>query len=133
MYLLDTNHCSRILNGDPDLIPCMQSLRGELVATSVIVHSELVFMARRSDQRSSNYSNIFRFLRTVSILRIDDDVADRFAAIKFGVLDRWGPGERAKRRRATLGHTGFSENDLWIAATALRHGLRLVSSDGDFR
>ena len=88
MYLLDTNHCSRILNGDPDPIPCMENLRGELVATSVIVHSELVFMARRSDQRSSNYSNIFRFLRTVSILRIDDDVADRFAAIKFGVLDR---------------------------------------------
>jgi hypothetical protein len=46
----------------------MQSLRGELVATFVIVHSELVFMALRSDQRSSNYSNIFRFLRTVSIL-----------------------------------------------------------------
>ncbi|WP_448267011.1 PIN domain-containing protein [Nostoc sp. DSM 114159] len=27
---------------------------------------------------------------------------------------------------------GISENDLWIAATVLRHSLTLVSSDSDF-
>lgn len=37
-----------------------------------------------------------------------------------------------KRKTTKLNTIGISENDLWIAATVLRHSLTLVSSDSDF-
>ena len=37
MYLLDTNHCSRIIAGDRKLAQQLQLHRGDGVATSVIV------------------------------------------------------------------------------------------------
>lgn len=133
MYLLDTNHCSLILNGDEQLVSRMSSLGPAAVATSEIVRGELVYMALNSDRQAINLSNAYAFLHTISILRIDNDIADRFAEIKSAILNRWGPRERAKRRHATIGQLGFTDNDLWLAATASRHGLRLVTSDRDFR
>ncbi|MEH1795328.1 PIN domain-containing protein [Nostoc sp.] len=37
-----------------------------------------------------------------------------------------------KSNRSPIDTIGISENDLWIAATVLRHSLTLVSSDSDF-
>ncbi len=133
MYLLDSNHCSRILEGDEALVSRIWSLRDEFVSISVIVHSELMYMALNSDRRCTNLPTIMEYLQTVVTLRTDNPVADRFAENKTAIFIRWGPRSRTVRRRTTLAQLGFSDNDLWIAATAVRHALRLVSSDGDFR
>jgi tRNA(fMet)-specific endonuclease VapC len=52
--------------------------------------------------------------------------------LKSRIFDRFGPRERAKRQHTTMHDLGFDENDLWIAATAWRFDLIVVSSDSDF-
>jgi tRNA(fMet)-specific endonuclease VapC len=41
MYLLDTNHCSRIIFGEPEIVQQLQLHSEAGVATSVIVRGEL--------------------------------------------------------------------------------------------
>jgi len=59
-------------------------------------------------------------------------VADNYGQLRAALMDHFGPKERAKQRRFELRHLGFSDNDLWIAATAIRFDLIVVTSDSDF-
>ena len=52
MYLLDTNHCSHLLNSHPKVVQKLEELGDTLVATCVIVRGELIFMAFRSEQKA---------------------------------------------------------------------------------
>jgi tRNA(fMet)-specific endonuclease VapC len=47
-------------------------------------------------------------------------------------MARFGPNERAKQRQFDLRNLGFSDNDVWIAATAIRFNLIVITSDSDF-
>jgi tRNA(fMet)-specific endonuclease VapC len=42
MYLLDTNHCSRIIQGEPNVLQAILSKQNAGVAISVIVQGELL-------------------------------------------------------------------------------------------
>jgi tRNA(fMet)-specific endonuclease VapC len=132
MYLLDTNHCSRLLAGDEHVTRRLATLGDAPVATSVIVRGELMFMAEHSDQREINLQRIEAFLSTLDVFPIDTATADWYGTLKAALIAHFGPKERAKRRRATIQLLGISENDLWIAAIAKRHGSIVVSSDRDF-
>lgn len=51
MYLLDTNHCTFILEGESTVIERFREKASVRVATSVIVTGELQFMAQNSQQK----------------------------------------------------------------------------------
>lgn len=101
-------------------------------ATCVIVQGELLYMAYLSQQTERNVRRISDFLEAMQIHSIDDLTCDIYGMIKTAAMLKWGPKERAKRRHFDLGGLGFSDNDLWIAAIALRQDLIVVSSDKDF-
>ena len=131
MYLLDTNHCSHLLANDPVLLRRIATTSQPIV-TSVIVRGELIFMAEQSDQREPNLRRVESLLQSLEVLAIDDTVADWYGTLKSALLRQFGPKEKAKRRRTTITALGVSDNDLWIAATAKRHDLVVVSGDRDF-
>jgi len=54
----------------------------------------------------------------VSVLVIDDETADRWAIIA-AFLKKSG--------------TPVASNDIWIAASAMQHGLTILTSDRDFQ
>lgn len=132
MYLLDTNHCSRLLQGNAVIARRLEEMGDTPVVTCAIVQGELAFMAHKSERKTDNLRLVREFFEDINVYPLDGGVADVYGEIKAALLDRFGPRERARRRKTTLEKLGFKENDLWIAATAKRHGFVVVSADGDF-
>ncbi|MEY2977203.1 MAG: hypothetical protein RLZZ435_1342, partial [Cyanobacteriota bacterium] len=48
------------------------------------------------------------------------------------LIVHYGPKAREKRRKTKLQAIGISDNDLWIACTAIHYALIIVSQDQDF-
>lgn len=103
------------------------------IATCVIVRGELLFMAHKSVRKDENLHHIQQFLSDLRIYPIDDATADMYGKLKAAILEHFGPKEKALRRRTEVIKLGFGENDSWIAATAKRYGLIVVSADQDFQ
>lgn len=133
MFLLDTNHCSRLIFGEPALLQRLEQHLDDGVATSTIVRGELLYMVQKSEQRTENLKAVTAFLATITQYPINSEVADAYGTLKSRILDRFGPKPRAQRRKTNMQNLGFGENDLWIAATAIAFQLTVVSSDQDFR
>ncbi|HEY9798863.1 MAG TPA: type II toxin-antitoxin system VapC family toxin [Leptolyngbyaceae cyanobacterium] len=132
MYLIDTNHCSYLMEGLPSVVEHLRSLGQVQLATSVIVAGELRFMAQNSHQKAANLIKIKAFLRQINLYGIDKETTEIYGDFKSEIIKQFGPKEKSQRRTTKLISIGISENDLWIAATALRHSLIIVSSDSDF-
>ncbi|MDZ8108533.1 MAG: type II toxin-antitoxin system VapC family toxin [Nostoc sp. DedQUE12a] len=133
MYLLDTNHCSRIIFGETNVIRRLQERIGLGVATSVIVQGELLYMVEKSSQQEANLRFVRTFLQTINLYPISGGVADVYGSLKGEIVEHFGPKDKAKRRKFTVQDLGFSDNDLWIASTALYYNLTVVSRDSDFQ
>ncbi|MEH1967880.1 type II toxin-antitoxin system VapC family toxin [Nostoc sp.] len=133
MYLLDTNHCSRIIFGETNIIRRLQEHIGLGVATSVIVQGELLYMVQKSSQQAANLRFVRTFLQTIDLYPISGGVADVYGSLKGEIVKNFGPKDKAKRRKFTVQDLGFSDNDLWIASTALHYNLTVVSGDSDFQ
>lgn len=132
MYLLDTNHCSRIVEGDVQVLARMRQLGTAPVSTSFITRGELLYMCHNSDRREENIARISAFLDGIHLYLVDLETIEEYARLKAALVKHFGPREKAKRRTATTRDLGFDDNDLWIAAVALRHSLTVVSADTDF-
>ncbi|MEH2442349.1 type II toxin-antitoxin system VapC family toxin [Nostoc sp.] len=124
-YLLDTNHCSRIIFGETNLIRRLQEHIGLGVATSVMV--------QKSSEQEVNLRFVRTFLQTIDLYPISGGVADVYGSLKGKIVEYFGPKDKAKRRKFTVQDLGFSDNDLWIASTALHYNLTIVSGDSDFQ
>jgi tRNA(fMet)-specific endonuclease VapC len=133
MYLLDTNHCSRIIFGEKNVINRLHEHIGFGVATSVIVQGELLYMVQKSSQQEANLRFVRNFLQTIDLYPISGGVADVYGSLKGKIIEYFGPKDKVKRRKFTVQNLGFSDNDLWIASTALYYNLTVVSSDSDFQ
>ncbi|MCC5644981.1 PIN domain-containing protein [Nostoc sp. CHAB 5824] len=65
--------------------------------------------------------------------RLNRTVLDVYGSLKGEIVKHFGPKNKAKRRKFTVQDLGFSDNDLWIASTALHYNLTVVSADSDFQ
>jgi len=133
MYLLDTNHCSRIIAGDRTLTQQLQAHQADGIATSVIVRGELRFMVQKSQRQIENLQAVNAFLQRIALYPINAAVADVYGQLKGEIINQLGPQDKAQRRKTTIQGLGFSDNDLWIAATAIHYSLIVISADQDFR
>jgi tRNA(fMet)-specific endonuclease VapC len=120
------------MEGVPSVADRLRSLGQVQLATSVIVAGELRFMAQNSEQKAANLIKINVFLRRINLYGIDKETTEIYGDFKSEIIKQFGPKEKSKRRTTKLTNIGIGENDLWIAATALRHSLIVVSCDSDF-
>lgn len=133
MYLLDTNHCSRIILGDLDGTSRAAQVGEHKLLICAIVQGELVYMMEKSHRREINLAVLADFLQDIPTYRIDEQTAKIYGQLKTKLFNYFAPKESNKRRKATITSLGFGDNDLWIAAVALQHNLILVSCDRDFQ
>lgn len=132
MYLLDTNHCTGLLWGEPITQRRISQLDGAPVATSAIAVGEMMYMAYRSDRLVPNLAEVEAFVASLPVYTIDSTIAQVYGQVRSAVFARFGPKERAKQRHTTLPQLGFDDNDLWVAAIAVHHDLTVATSESDF-
>jgi predicted nucleic acid-binding protein len=93
--------------------------RVEAIALNPVVLAELLAGFRGGSREEENRLHLADFLASPRVLTIaiDDDTAEFYAGLYSGL-----------RRKGTP----IPTNDMWIAASAMRHGLGLASLDGHF-
>jgi tRNA(fMet)-specific endonuclease VapC len=131
-YLLDTNHCSYIINGNPKVIDALKSGSATTVCISIITYAELLYMTEKSEMKSQNFGSVQAFLSEIDLYFLDEETAMIYSRLKTSVFNHFAPKEKSKRRSTSIENLGFSNHDLWIATTAIQQSLTLVSADSDF-
>jgi tRNA(fMet)-specific endonuclease VapC len=132
-YLLDTNHCFRLIARDERMRPALRKRSFERLMTSVVVAGELRYGALISERKIENSLAVEDFLGRIDQVAISPAISQVYADLKASILVKLGPKDRAKRRNFDLTKLGFTDNDLWIAASALERDATVVSEDPDFR
>lgn len=110
--LLDTNIVSYLFKGDTRVAAYAPLLQGHRLAISFMTVAELFEWATTRQWGQSRLARLEQTLATYVIIPVDVDLC-RY----WGVV-------RAQQQMA--GRT-IAPQDAWIAATALRHGLPLVT------
>jgi tRNA(fMet)-specific endonuclease VapC len=115
-YLPDTNVFIRILNQIGGLEEHRSA--GKEVFLCLTVLGELAYGAEKSLRREANLAKIDLLLGMCPVVPHDLATAHWYGKVKAELKRKGRP---------------IPENDIWIAATALRHDLILVTLDGHFQ
>jgi tRNA(fMet)-specific endonuclease VapC len=111
-YLVDTDRVASYLNGRPDAIELLSTLRHEGLAISLITYGEIYDGIYSSNDPRGKETAFLQFLRRVEVLPLTRTIMKRFARVR-GQLRRQGQM--------------IGDPDILIAATALQHNLSLVT------
>jgi tRNA(fMet)-specific endonuclease VapC len=116
--LLDTSGYIHLQKGHPDAAAAVRKA-GRIVLSPVVV-GELLDAFRKSGSRTRNERFLSDFLSQprVDVASIEASTAEYYAAIKASLRAAGTPVPLA---------------DVWIAATAMEHGLKVLTSDADFQ
>ena len=116
--LLDTSAYIAFLKGHPGIKQAIQ--KADEINLNPVVMGELLagFMKGRRAAQNREILQEFMGSPRVRLMAIDEETSERYAAI-FNYLREKG--------------TPIPTNDLWIAATAMQFGLRVVTTDRHFQ
>jgi predicted nucleic acid-binding protein len=123
IYLFDTSAVSDHMAAHPTLVARLAQLSSatDRAVTSAIVRGEILFGLARLQAGKRRDDLSAKAIATLSALHcesVSERIADRYAVVK----------DECPRSGSPL-----SENDFWIAATALELSAILVTRDSDFR
>ena len=115
--LIDTNIYSHAMRGDHDITELLKKV--ETIGISVISIGELFSGFKAGSRETENHTELEFFLDSprVVLYPIDIVTADYYAEI-LSNLKKAG--------------TPIPTNDIWIAAAAFQHGLKLFTKDVHF-
>lgn len=103
-------------SGDPRGVVYRKHTDGKLIAISFVTVGELWFGAYRRKWGASKINNLKQRLRAAVIVPYDYKICETYATLK------------SRLESEGLGITG-RDNDLWIAACAVRHSIPLISNN----
>lgn len=115
-FLLDTNIVIALLAGDPAVLKNLTESTEIFIPS--IVAGELFYGAFCSQRITENINKIQQLIDNTGIIDCDLQIARQYGEIKSALKTKGRP---------------LPENDIWIAAMAMRHSLNLVSRDQHFQ
>jgi tRNA(fMet)-specific endonuclease VapC len=114
-FLIDTNIVIGLINKDDYIENRIQSL--SFILNSVVV-GELYFGVFRSARQAENLMKLEAFVAQYRVMACTKATSLQYGKIRQQLLAKGRP---------------IPDNDIWIAALALQHGLTLVTRDAHFR
>lgn len=127
-YLLDTNHCSYLMNGkekrpeyrklqEINAIAKYETISSDPIYMSEVSLSELCLGAEKSPHLTSIYQRINAFRSITPCLAVSSDCWELHGKVKWEIL-------KSGRK--------MEDFDLLIACIAKKYGCTLVTNDGNF-
>ena len=115
--LIDTNAYAAFKKNDADAVSVLKTT--EYVGVNIVVLGELLSGFKSGTKESINRRELEQFLDSprVNLLPLDEETAEFYARIYWDVKKKGKP---------------IPTNDLWVAASAMRHGLALFTYDEHF-
>ncbi len=116
--MLDTSAYSAFLRGNGEIKRALQE--ADEIYLNAIVLGELYSGFAQGSREKKNREILRDFLSSprIQIAGLDEETAERYAAIITYLRSKGTP---------------IPTNDLWIAATAMQYGLKLLTTDGHYR
>jgi tRNA(fMet)-specific endonuclease VapC len=115
--LADTSAYSAFFRGHAGVKRCFQQAE-EIVLTPVVLGElRAGFLCGKQVRKNDRELGMFLASDRVVVLPVDAETSERYAVILFSLR--------------TAG-TPVPTNDVWIAATAMQHGLSVVTTDRHF-
>jgi predicted nucleic acid-binding protein len=116
--MLDTSAYSAYLRGNAEVKQALQE--ADEIYLNPVVLGELYVGFAHGGREKKNRDILREFLASVrvQVAVIDEETAERYTAI---ITYLWEKG------------TPLPTNNLWIAATAMQYGLKLITTDGHYR
>jgi len=116
--MLDTSAYSAYLRGSTEVKQALQE--ADEIYLNPVVLGELYAGFARGNREKKNRDILKEFLASprVQVAVLDEETAERYSAI---ITYLWTKG------------MPIPTNDLWIAATAMQYGLKLITTDVHYR
>lgn len=116
--LIDTNTYASFKRSDTISVETFR--RVEYIGLNVVVLGEILCGFKGGKKEAENMKELNQFLdsQRVYTLSIDDETSDFYAKIYWDLKKKGKP---------------IPTNDMWVAASAMRHGLSLFTYDKHFK
>jgi len=116
--LVDTNAYAAFKRNDPVALEVMRS--SEYIGVNTVVLGELYSGFKGGSRENRNRKELAQFLDSprVETVMIDEETAEFYAKIFWDLKRKGEP---------------VPSNDMWVAASAMRHGLALFTFDDHFK
>lgn len=115
--LIDTNVYAAFKKNNADAVNTFKQM--EYIGINIVVLGELLSGFKGGSKESTNRKELEQFLDSprVNLLSLDEETAEFYASTYWNLKKRGKP---------------IPTNDLWVAASAMRHGLALFTFDEHF-
>lgn len=114
---MDSNIVVAAFAEEQGVVQKLERTPTEQIFVPVVVLGEMYFGALKSQRQEANLKRVEEFADASNVLSVNAGVARHYGEVRDGLRRIGRP---------------IPENDIWIAATALQHGLVLVTRDAHF-